>query len=168
VRRTIPLIGPEQRRVVFDGALVGEPEQRSAVVAQRIGDLTLRALRPHLHRRHPIRGVLRNVLLHERCLTTQDAHHRQRAVPQLKDHALTDRIEVVNEIAFARPGAIEQLLIEVREPNALSYLVGAHRFIVHPTARGRAAEGHVLAEARLHGTCQRRRHPRQRNRRVAL
>ena len=42
-----------QRRVVLDGPLVGEPQQRPAVVAQRVGHRALRRLGPQRHRRAP-------------------------------------------------------------------------------------------------------------------
>ena len=72
-----------ERRVVLDGALVGEPQQRATVVAQRVGHLALRRLGPQLHRAHPRRRVLRDVLLHERFLAAVDPDHRQRPVLEL-------------------------------------------------------------------------------------
>ena len=73
-------IGADQRRVVLDRPLVGEPQQRAPVVAQRVRHLALRGLRPELHGAHPVRRVLRHVLLHERLLAAMDADHRERPV----------------------------------------------------------------------------------------
>ena len=39
--------GPEEGDVELDGALVGQPQQRAPVVAQHLGDLAVRTLRPH-------------------------------------------------------------------------------------------------------------------------
>ncbi len=39
-------IRPDEARVVLDGALVREPQQRPPVVAQRVGHLALGRLRP--------------------------------------------------------------------------------------------------------------------------
>ena len=42
-----------QRRVILNGALVPEPQQRPTVIAERVGDLALRRLRPHRHPLYP-------------------------------------------------------------------------------------------------------------------
>ena len=41
VRHVLEVAGPDQRRVVLDGPLVGEPEECGAVVAERIGDVPM-------------------------------------------------------------------------------------------------------------------------------
>ena len=51
----VETFGADQRGVVLDGALVGEPQQRAPVVAQRIGHVPLRRLGPERDRRHPLR-----------------------------------------------------------------------------------------------------------------
>ena len=90
-----PSAGPDQRGVVLHGALVGEPQQGAAVVAERVGHLAPGGLRPQRHGPHPRRGVLGHVLLHERRLAAQHPDHRQRPVPQLGD----------DPVARPRPGS---------------------------------------------------------------
>jgi hypothetical protein len=102
--RVIRRVEPHQGRVVLDCTLIGEPQQRGPVVAQRIGHLALRAVRPDLHRPHPGRRVLRDVLLHEGLLTPQRPDHRQRPVPQLAEKLLADRLEVVDQVPLRRLG----------------------------------------------------------------
>ena len=46
VGHAVGTVGAHQRRVVLDGALVREPQQRAPVVAQRVGHLALRRLGP--------------------------------------------------------------------------------------------------------------------------
>jgi hypothetical protein len=115
--RVIRRIEPHQGGMVLDGALVGEPQQRGPVVAQRVGHLALRGLRPDLGRAHPGRRVLRDVLLHERLLTAQRPDHRQRPVAQLAEQLLADRLEVADQIAFRRLRTIKQRLVEVGQPD---------------------------------------------------
>ena len=78
------------------------------------------------HRRHPLRRVLRDVLLHERLLPAVHADHRQRPVAQLGQDAVGHRVEVVDEVALGRAGPVEQRLIEVRERDAVPFLAGGH------------------------------------------
>ena len=125
MRRSIGTIGAHQRRVVLDGPLVGEPQQRPAVVAQRVGHLALRRLGPQRHRAHPVRRVLRHVLLHERVLAAMHADHRQRPVAEHGQDAVRHGVEVVDEVALRRAGAVEQRLIEVGERDADVLVVGA-------------------------------------------
>ena len=111
----VRMIDPCEGGVVLDGALVREPEQRPSVVAQRVGHLALRGLRPELHRAHPRRRVLRDVLLHERLLTTVDADHRQRPVHQRRDDPVAHRVQVLHQVPLGRVRAVEQRLVEVRQ-----------------------------------------------------
>src|SRR5262249_31978116 len=85
VCRTVPAIHLDQRRVVLHGTLIGEPQQRAAVVAQRVRDLALRSLCPQLDGPHPGWCVTRDVLLHERRLAAQHPDNRERPVPQRRD-----------------------------------------------------------------------------------
>ena len=80
VRDVVRPVGAHQGGVILDRALVGEPQQRPPVVAQRVRHVPLRRLRPPLHGADPVRRVLRHVLLHERFLAAMDADHRQRPV----------------------------------------------------------------------------------------
>ncbi len=102
-----------ERRVVLDGPLVGEPQQRAPVVAERVVHLALGRLRPDGGRPHPVRGVLRHVLLHERGLAGAHADHRERPVPQPGQDPVPHRVEVVDQVALGRLGAVEQRLVEV-------------------------------------------------------
>jgi len=49
-----------------------------------------------------------------------DADHRQRPVRQPGDDPVADRVEVVDEIALGRLGAVEQRLVEVGESDAVA------------------------------------------------
>ena len=105
-------------RVVLHGALVGEPDQRAAVVAQRVRHVPLRRLGPELHRGHPRRRVLRDVLLHEGVPATVDADDRQRPVLQRGDDPLAHAVEVVDEVPLGGAGTVEQRLVEVGQGHA--------------------------------------------------
>ena len=104
-----------ERGVVLDGPLVREPDQRAAVVAERVRDLALRRLGPDARRLHPVRRVLRHVLLHERLLAAMDPDHRERSVLEHRDDPVAHAVEIVDEIALGRVRAVEQRLIEVRQ-----------------------------------------------------
>ena len=98
-----PDTGPHQHRVVLDRPLVAEPQQRTPVVAQRIGDLAPGRLGPQRHRRHPVRRVLGHVLLHERGLAAQHPDHRQWPVPQRRDDRVSHGVQIVHQVALGRP-----------------------------------------------------------------
>ena len=119
MRLPVPAPGADQRRVVLDRPLVGEPQQRPAVVAQRVLDLAPRGLRPLRDRAYPGRRVLGEVLLHEGVLAAQHPDHRQRPVAQPGDHRHRDRVEVVDEIALGRASTVEQRLVEVGERDSV-------------------------------------------------
>ena len=53
----------------------------------------------------PVRGVLGQVLLHERRLAGPHPNHRQRPVAQPGQDALADRVEVVDQVALVGVGA---------------------------------------------------------------
>ena len=118
VGHAVGTVGAHQRRVVLDGALVREPQQRAPVVAQRVGHLTLRCLGPDGDGSHPRRRVLRDVLLHERLLAAVDADHRQGPVGQDRDDPIRNAVEVLHEITLGRARAVEQWLVEVGERHA--------------------------------------------------
>ena len=84
--------------------------------------------------RHPLGGVLGQVLLHEGVLTPQDPDHRQRPVPQGREDPIAYRVEVVDQIALGRAGPVEQRLVEVGQRHAVANVVaveilgfGCHR-----------------------------------------
>src|SRR5664280_290504 len=115
------VVGPRQRQggVVFDRALVREPQQRAAVVAERVGNLAPRRLGPDCDRPHPFRGVLRHVLLHERRLARPHPDHRQRPSGQHRKDAVVDRVQIVDEFALGRLlVAADEWLIEVGQLDA--------------------------------------------------
>ena len=118
-----------ERRVVFDRALVPEPQERATVITERVRHLAFRRLRPDTNRRHPLRRVLRHVLLHERFLASVHSDHRQWPVFEFRDHPITDRVQIVDQISFGRPRVREQRIVEVREvdPGAGLAAVRAHR-----------------------------------------
>ena len=123
----VPAVGANQRRVVLDRTLVGEPQQRATIVAERVGHVTLRRLGPQRHRTHPRWGVPGNVLLHERCLTADHPDHRQRAAVQHRDDPVTDRVQVVHQIPLGCLGPVEQRLVEVGQGHPVPHLIAAHR-----------------------------------------
>jgi hypothetical protein len=53
------------------------------------------------------------------------------AVPQFRDDPIGDSVEIVDEIPFGRTRAFEQRLVEVRQLNAVTHLIFAHRIILH-------------------------------------
>src|SRR5215469_11166845 len=57
VVRAVPVIRAHKCRVVLNRALVREPQQGPAVVAERVSDLAVRRLRPQLNRLDKVRGV---------------------------------------------------------------------------------------------------------------
>ena len=73
----IRMVHPHERRVILDRALVREPQQGPPVVAERVGHLALRSICPQRNRLHPVRRVLRDILLHERFLSSMHTDHRQ-------------------------------------------------------------------------------------------
>ena len=66
------------------------------------------------------RRVLRDVLLHERLLPAMHADHRQRPVLEHRDDAVAHRVEVVDEVALGRVGAVEQRVVEAAQRDALA------------------------------------------------
>ena len=99
---------PHQRRVVLDRPLVGEPQQRAAVVAERVGHVALGGLRPEPHGLHPVGRVLRDVLLHERLLAPVHPDHRQRPVLELGEDPVAHAVEVVDQVALGGLGPVEE------------------------------------------------------------
>ena len=75
IRWPIDTFGQTPCRVVFDGVLVREPQQGPSVVTDRVADLALGPLRPDADCLDPVRDVLGNVLLHERCSRAQHSQH---------------------------------------------------------------------------------------------
>ena len=104
-----------QRRVVLDRPLVGQPHQGPPVVADRVVHLALGGVRPDRGGADPVGGVLRQVLLHERLLAEPGADDGQGAVAQLGEHPLVHGVEVADQVALGRTGAVEDRLVEVRE-----------------------------------------------------
>ena len=122
----VQLTGQGQRRVILHRPLVREPQQRAAVVAQRVGHLTSRCLRPQRHRPHPRRRVLGHVLLHERRLAAEHPDDRQRPVPQDCDDLVSHRVQVVHQIPLGRLRAVEQGLVQVGQRYPVPHLAAAH------------------------------------------
>ena len=69
---------------------------------------------------HPLGRVLRDVLLHERLLAAVHPDHRQRPVLEHRDDPVAHRVEVVDEVALGRVGAVEQRLVEVGQRHAVA------------------------------------------------
>ena len=120
VGRPVQPVGECQRRVVLDGPLVGEPQQRAPVVAQGVGDRALGRLGPQWQALHPLRRVRREVLLHERRLAAGHPDHRQRPVAQHREDPLVHGVEVVDELALGGASALEQRLVEVGQLDAVT------------------------------------------------
>ena len=115
VRGPVDVVGQPQSRVVLDGALVGEPQQGAAVVAQRVVHLPLGRLGPYRDGLHPVRGVLRHVLLHERRLPAQDSKHGERPPGQPGQHPVGDCVQVVHQVALGGARVRAERLVEVGE-----------------------------------------------------
>ena len=122
VGHVLAVVDAQQRGVVLDGALVGEPQQRAAVVAERVGHLPLGRLRPEPHRAHPLGRVLRHVLLHEGLLAPVDPDHRQRPVGEHGEDPVADAVEVVDQVPLGGSGAVEERLVEVGQRHAVARL----------------------------------------------
>ena len=103
--------------VVFDGSLVGKPQQCAAIVAEGIGNGPFGCLGPYRRGRHPVGRVLRHILLHEWALTTRHPYDGQGPILQLGDDAIVHGVEIVHQLALRYPGTVEQGLIEIRELN---------------------------------------------------
>src|SRR5580692_1525585 len=116
---------PGQGGVVLDSALVGQPQEGALVIAERVADLAMRALRPQRDGGDPGRRVLRHVLLHERRLARPYPHHRQRPVAQLADERISDGLQVVHQVTLAHLSSVEQRLVKMSEGDA-GALLAAH------------------------------------------
>src|SRR6266571_3892191 len=133
----VPSIGADQGWVVLHSPLVGEPQQSATVVAQGVGHLPFRGLRPKRHCLHPRRGVLGNVLLHERRLAAEHPYYRQRPVAQHRDDAVTHLVQVVHQVPLGRVRPIEQRLVEVGQRHPVSHLIAAHLVTLPPISARR-------------------------------
>ena len=122
--RCVIVAQADQGRVVLDRALVGEPQQRPAVVAQGVGDVALGGVRPDGGPRDPLRGVAGQVLLHERRLARPHAHDRERPLLQLRQDPVGHRVEVVDDLALGDAGAVEGGGVEAAQRDALARLPG--------------------------------------------
>ena len=93
-----------QRRVVLDRALVGEPQQRPPVVAQRVGARRASTSRPTSATVATQSGVYfgRFFCMNGAC-PRPHPDHRQRPVAQHREDAVGDRVEVVDEVAAWSP-----------------------------------------------------------------
>jgi len=74
--RLVPAINPEEGDVVLQSTLIREPEQRAAVVAQRVRHFAPRRFGPDRDPGHPIWGVFGQILLHESRLARSDPDDR--------------------------------------------------------------------------------------------
>jgi hypothetical protein len=118
----------EERDVELDGALVGQPQERAPVVAEHLGDLAVRPLRPDGHGAHPVRRALGHVALHERRLSGADPLDRQRTPGQQRHQPVGDGVEVVDEVALGHGEVVTEGLVETGQPYAVPFLLHAtHR-----------------------------------------
>ncbi len=141
VSGSVDVVGKPECRVVFDGALVGEPQQRPPVVAQRVVHLALGGLGPHRHGAHPVRRVFRHVLLHEGGLAAQHPQHGQGTADEAGQNPVGHRVQVVDQVALRGAGVGAQWLVEVGQVDPVALLaVGAHELTIGPTTRPRPAD----------------------------
>jgi hypothetical protein len=87
-------------------------------------DHALPVLGRHLERGDRGGGVLRQVLLHERRLPETHPDHAEGPLGEDRHHAVRDSVEVVDQVALGRSGVVEQRLVEVGQPDAVSLLFG--------------------------------------------
>ena len=118
------LTHPEERHVVLDRPLVGQPQQGAPVVAEHLPDLAVRALRPHRRGAHPVGRPLGHVALHEGLLARAHPLHRQRAAGQQRDQPVGHGVDVVDEVALGDLQAVAQRLVEAGQPDAVPLLLG--------------------------------------------
>src|SRR5215211_5140822 len=111
---------PEKGHVIFDRSLIGKPEQRRAVIAQGVRNFPSRRFSPDRYPGHPFRCIARQVLLHERRLARANPDHRERSTLKARNDPSRYCLEVVDQIALGRAGAVKELLIKVSERNAVS------------------------------------------------
>jgi hypothetical protein len=104
--------------VVLDRPLVGEPQQRLPVVADRIADHSFAVLRRDLERRDRRRGVGGQVLLHEGRLPAQHPDNAQCSLGEHRHESVRDGVQVVDQVTLGGSGVGEQRLVEVGQPDA--------------------------------------------------
>ncbi len=126
MRRALGAIRPHEGRVILHRPLVGEPDEGSPVVAQRIVDIAPRGLRPEASPPHPVRGVARQVLLHEGFLATMHPDHRERPVHQLGQDPVVDGVEILDQVSLRRSGVLEERLVEIGQLDAMKLLSFRH------------------------------------------
>ena len=126
VRGSVDVVGQAQRRVVLDGALIGQPEQGPPIVAQRVVHLPFGGLRPYRNGLDPLRRVLRHVLLHEGRLPAQNPQHGEWPTRQPWQHPVCDSVQVVHQVALAGTGVRAQRLVQVGQFHSGAVVFGAH------------------------------------------
>ena len=117
VRRPVPVVGRDQRRVVLDGPLVGEPQQRAPVVAERVGHLALGRLGPH-RRWRPSPGVYFGTFFCMNGCCPGRPGSPTAGGRAARHDPVRDRVEVVDQVALGRAGAVEQGLVEIGQRHA--------------------------------------------------
>ena len=84
------------------------------------------------NRPNPVRGVLRDVLLHERRRPEPDPDDGQRSLLQPGQDRIADGVEVIDEVALGRARPVEQRLVQMSERYAVAILAAAHSLTLPP------------------------------------
>src|SRR6266436_138642 len=112
MRLPVQAPGADQGRVILDRPLVGEPQQRPAIVAERVLNLATRGLRPLRDRAYPGRRVLGEVLLHEGVLAAQHPDDRQRPVAPASANSGWSRLVSETPSRSSLPGLPSATIVE--------------------------------------------------------
>jgi hypothetical protein len=115
-------IDAHQGGVILDRPLVGEPQQRPAVVAQRVRHVPVRRLGPHAVTVRTQSGVYFGTFFcmkasWPRCTRMTDSG-RSSSTGRIRSRT---RVEVLHQVPLRRAGSVEQGLVQVRQRNALAF-----------------------------------------------
>ncbi len=136
--RVVGAVGLRQPPVQGDGALVGEEDQGGRVLGQDVRDGA--ALLRHLGAPHPVREVVRHVLLEEAPLAdaARMALQRQRAAAQVRQHPWGHGAVVLREVGLGDAVLGEQHLLRPADRDgapARPYLQGLRHRVLPLRAR---------------------------------
>ena len=122
MRRVVEVRRTRRPHVNRDAVLVGEPEQRSSVVCDRM--MNRAAVLWHFDTHKPLRKPFRNVFLKEarRSNAAVITLHRDWTATQVRQHDRRDRFVVRGQLAFCDPIVRKQDLVRMSDHFVLAQL----------------------------------------------